>query len=259
MDIAEQVTQLRQDFNDVKQAGYDEGYRKGIAEGGGDNYYDTYWNTIQQNGKRIDYGQAFKSAYLTNELLNIKFPINFYDEELNKIGSCNQMFKLCGRLSGGIVDFTEICKKIDFSRVTSAVETFNNIRAKNIDVDFSNCTELRNTFNLGEGGFSFVDNIRLKVSSKCSFPGTFAYASSITDIQFTEGSEIGNSISFANSATLTSASVQSIIDALMPIPEGGTPQTITFHQTVRNNLTTDQVDTIKNVKGWSLIPINATN
>ena len=47
---------------DNQQKVFDAGYEKGKSEGGGDNWYDTFWNGFQNNGNRMDYAQAFRGA-----------------------------------------------------------------------------------------------------------------------------------------------------------------------------------------------------
>ena len=72
MTIAEQVTQLKQDFDEV----YDAGYAKGQAEGGDTEeayqqgvtdgkqaYWDIIWDGIQLGGEREDYSRAFSKYW----------------------------------------------------------------------------------------------------------------------------------------------------------------------------------------------------
>jgi hypothetical protein len=97
---------------------------------------------------------------------------------------------------------------------------------------------------------------KLIVPENLKYVGTFNGCSNLENITF-EG-VIGNNISFADSSKLTNASVQSIIDCLKDLT-GQTTQTLAVHQEVRNKMTPEQVDTIVNVKKWTLAPAASTN
>lgn len=255
MSIAEQITQLKQDFDEVKRAGYDEGYEKGIAEGCGD---DSFGDVFQDGGNRVNYKYACAGAGWNLELLKkaIKHPIVFPQEASVTMRRNMGMFYYLNIGGTDLMNMTEICERIDFSGCKTATRLFQNAKAKNITVDLSGCETLDNTFSTGDGGA--VDFINLKVSENAIFgdgtPGALSTFNnpSITEIRFLEGSVIGNSIKFT-SAELTAESVTSIIDTLMTITDD-VARTIQFHQDVRDKLTPTQEDTIVNVKKWTLLP-----
>ena len=77
----------------------------------------------------------------------------------------------------------------------------------------------------------------------------FSSCTKLKNIRFETGT-IPISISFVHSSFLTDESVQSIIDGLADLT-GQTAQTITFHLTVKNKLTEEQIVQITS-KNWTL-------
>ena len=71
----------------------------------------------------------------------------------------------------------------------------------------------------------------------------------LSDITFVNRS-IKWSLSIANSPLLTAESIQSIIDGLADLT-GQTAQTITFHSTVKNKLTEEQIASATS-KNWNI-------
>ena len=236
--------------------GYDEGKTEGIAEGynngkadgiteGKDNAYNEFWDSYQENGNRTRYRRAFcGSGWAAPGLLKPKYPI------VLSAGTSVQegMFEAFNIYSETMYDMTEICKMIDFSQCTNPIKLFTDAVAKNITCDFSSAVQLNQTFARPNGGN--LDYITLKVTENTTFPNTFAWQSFMTTVIFTEDSVIGNSISFADSPLLTSASVDSIINALKDLT-GETAQTLTLHVTVKANLTEAQTTAIS-AKNWLL-------
>lgn len=64
---------------------YDAGYGNGKLEGGGDGWYDTFWDAYQVNGTRYHWNEAFANQGWTNEIYEPKYPIS-------KIRYGNSMF-----------------------------------------------------------------------------------------------------------------------------------------------------------------------
>lgn len=115
-----------------------------------------------------------------------------------------------------------------------------------VTIDISGAT---NTTGLFSNSVAVATIRKLKVSESTPFAvDTFAWTTALTDITI-EGT-IGNSIAFPNSNKLTTASVQSIIDHLKELT-GAATQTLTFHATVKGNLTDAQKATIS-AKNWTL-------
>lgn len=85
------------------------------------------------------------------------------------------------------------------------------------------------------------------LSSVKSSVSTSFSCNSLKKITFKPGT-IHYSISFANNSGLLDESIQSIIDGLA---QTETAQTLTFHKTVKDKLTEEQIASI-NEKGWTL-------
>ena len=68
MSIAEKLTTVAENQQRVYDAGYNAGQQAG---GGGDNYYDTLWDSLQENGARVNYWGAF--AGWKDDIFNPKY------------------------------------------------------------------------------------------------------------------------------------------------------------------------------------------
>lgn len=214
--IKEEAIKLRENIDKV----YEAGFTAGQETGGSDQYdagfsdgqkseYDRFWDSFQENGNRTIYKLAFAGAGWTNDTLKIKYPIVFKPQLYHKINL--GLFERCGWV-GEKIDFTDICKMVDFSQYPNAEGVFRNANAKNITCDFSSCTALEQTFMCNDGGK--IDNITVKVSELCTkYINAFTYISTLKNITFVEGSVIAATIDFSYS-NLTVASMKSIISAL---------------------------------------------
>lgn len=229
MSIAEKLTTIAENEQKVYDAGKQ-------AE------YDKFWDSYQLNGERKLYMGAF--AGWNPENFNPKYPITpvgtngarYMFLSFNRIGLPQYMF-----------DMSPFNHMLDFSGATNAMSTFQDANVKNLYCDFSKCVSLQSTFYSANS--TWVDNITLKVSSLATtYTNAFYRQAELTEIRFTEDSEIAASISFVYSSKLTDESIQSIIDALGTVT---TTKTITFHDTVVNKLTDEQVSQIVN-KGWEI-------
>lgn len=174
-------------------------------------YYDAFWDIYQLNGSKTFYPYAFAGTGWRSETFKPKYPI----APIGATG-CEGMFYYFARIKSydnEMIDFTEINKILDFSGCTKATNTFRNACIKNLYCDFSNCTQLTKTFATDSGGM--IDFITLKVSEKAtSYTETFSYASSLTDLKFTEDSVIAGSINLQWSKNLNKASIENIISVL---------------------------------------------
>ena len=249
MEIADKIPQI-----------YNTGFQKGMkeAEGNGDTTAaynqgykegkDSFWETYQEGGNRKMYRYAFAGSAWTQELLDsVKYPIIFPVEATLTERSCLGMFSFLNLRSytqTDTLDMTEFCKKIDFSGCKTANNLFYCACVRNLTLDLSNCDTLAATFHAADGGN--IDNIKLKVSRKATFTNTFLN-SYIKNIEFMEGSEIGNNINFSRCAGLTKASIDSIADALIT---DGASRTVTFHADVE--LSPEQEAKIRG-KGWDIV------
>lgn len=185
---------------------------------GGKSQYDTFWDAYQENGTRGNYSFAFGGGGWTKNTLHIKYPINFPEEKDQWTRNNMSMFERCNYLHyssvSDAIDFTEICKIIDFSKCKSATNIFKNAQnIFNITCDFSNALTLDNTFNSSDGGTK-MNHIKLKVTEKCtSFSSTFHYCKQLTHLTFLEGSCIAAKIAFSHSP-LNKDSIVNIINTL---------------------------------------------
>ena len=183
------------------------------VDGGNDNYYDTFWDTFQNNGNRRVYFEGFRRGW-TDENYNPKYPI-----------------------------------VTDDSGNTNAYDMFiynTNITDTKVDIDISQSKTTRSLFM----SCTKLVTIRKIITSKnvTSYLSDFANCTALENIVF-EG-VIGCAISFSSSSKLSDASVQSIIDHLADLT-GQTAQTLTFHKTVGDKLTDTQKATIT-AKNWTL-------
>ena len=182
-----------------------------VYEAGKQAEYDACWDSYQDYGNRDYYSGAFGGAGWVEIIGEMKYPI--------KLGAyracCEYMFAYFNRDKTGnapLYDMTELSKKIDFSQVMSANNTFNNARIKNLTCDFSNAESLNSTFSGGNGGI--IENLTLKVTDKCkNFTAIFSYQTAMTTIGFTDDSVIAASISFAQSP-LIKESITNIMNTL---------------------------------------------
>jgi hypothetical protein len=135
MTTAERLLRAKQDLDDVYEAGKAQG-------GGGDSYYDTFWDGFQENGKRINYMMAFAYAW-DDDSFQPKYDIVpttnnsiFYMSKITKLKS--------------ILD--ELGVSLDFSKTNSILKVFQNSFVKEIPViDARNCTNISYAFNSNEG------------------------------------------------------------------------------------------------------------
>ena len=245
--IAEQVRQLKTDFDKVKQAGYEAGYNAGYTAGkseGGDILaayqqglvdgkqaeYDAFWDAYQAYGSRTDYSYAFYNW--KDELFNpkykfvktrtCKFPYAFYGSTIQDLSQ--HFFKSAAFQNA----FMNSC----VTKVGGVHATVSNSQLNNA---FFGCTLLEE---IGE----------ISCINSTYFTGAFSGCSELTKIIFVQGSKIGRSISFASSSKLSSDSVDSIFKSLTtPV---ATNQTLTFHKDTV--LTQEQKDAALAL-GWQIV------
>lgn len=185
-----------------------------IETGGGDNYYDTFWDTFQDYGNRRIYVECFRRGW-TDENYNPKYPI-----------------------------------VPDDSGNTNAYDIFmynENITDTKVDIDISQCKGTRCMFM----GCKNLVTIRKIITSEkvTSYDRTFNTCNNLENVTF-EGVICCN-IAFPNSSKLSDASIQNIIDHLADLT-GQTTQSLDLHTTTLLGLTDEQLTKISN-KNWSAI------
>lgn len=241
MSVADKLTTIAENQQKV----YDAGYNKGKADGR-QAEYDRFWDDYQQNGNRNDYKNAFSGTGWTEETLKPKYPVKIVDTTATS-RYATEMFRRLGYNNSKIwVDMTEICKRLDLSEALSIQGLLYNACAKNITLDASKSKTLQEAFRCGDGGV--LDNITLTVSSVCqNYTNAFYYCSNLTNLTFTDGSQIAASISLQWSP-LTRQSIESVMAALSTTATGNT---VTFKKSaVEAAFTTDE---------WNALSANRTN
>jgi hypothetical protein len=214
---------------------------KSIESGGGDNWYDTFWDVFQQNGTRTDYSQAFRNGCFNAETFKPKYNI-----KPTGSASCQNMFSnfpdevdLREILNecGVVLDFSQgIGNNVFMGSKFTALPVIN--CPSGIYSWFANCKSLHT-----------IEKLILNRDINATYLNGFGNCSALQNIVI-EG-EIGNSISFKNSSLLTVESVQSIIDCLVDYSGTDTSPVLTLHATVKAKLTEDQIAAITN-KNWTL-------
>lgn len=124
---------------------------------------------------------------------------------------------------------------------------------KRVTLNFStkNCTNFQHAFT-NQQVVEIVDGTPLDMSAVtvATRTGAFTTTPALKEVRFVKES-IPLNISFAQSANLSTDTIQSIIDGLADLT-GGTAQTLTLHATVGAKLTDTQKATIT-AKNWKLV------
>lgn len=267
MTIAEQITKLKKDFDEVKQAGYAEGYdvgynnggahgyseglaegktigyHNGYAKGDADGYdrgheqgvtdgkqevYDAFWDKLQQNGNRVSYQFAFAGVW-TADMFRPKYSMT--------PTSLNTAFH---SFDGSGLDMVAMLEELGITLDTSKCATWGSTfmwanidRLGVMDVRGANGA-LSNTF--AYGNIKTIDKLIVKPEN--TFTNTFEGNRALTSITI-EGT-IGNNISFNAQTNLSEASIKSVIDALSSTVSG---KTLTLSLTAVKNVFGEDAET----------------
>lgn len=240
--LQESANQINSDFQAIRSAIVDSGVEvadgtrtaeygakvREIYEKSKQDEYDAFWDAVQDYGNRDYFPYGFAGpgwgAYAEmlaarGEAFKPKYPIKFKSSSYSCIGLFYYFNRKANSEAGELIDFTEFCKKADFSQVTGANYAFDSARGRNITVDFSNATSLNYTFALSNGGNT--SNIFIKVSEKCTnLSYTFAYNVYMQKLTFMEGSVIAGNIDVHWSQWLNKASIISIMTHLSDTTSG---------------------------------------
>lgn len=216
----EKVLQLKQDFDEVYEAGKQ-------AE------YDAFWDTFQENGNRDNYRLAFAGKGWTTENFKPKYDIRprsnyhymlFYESTLE--GDLVEILNKCGVVldfsnTAGwaqyVFDRSKITRvgKCDFLGCNTMAATFSNSPLHTIDEvvvnanmvyrsAFDNCTELQNLkFSgvIGQSGLNFQWSTKLSKASIISVINALSTTTSglsiilpktAVDREFEEGDRLGS-------------------------------------------------------------------
>lgn len=253
MTIADQLKQAKADLDNVYQAGWlagdfegysrghGEGYTAGYEEGknagggGGDSYYDTFWDEVQVGGTRTDYNYGFCHSTWTDTIFKPKYPM--------KPSNVYYMFT-----QSAITTLKDI--DIDFSNVSSSglVRPFDGSAIKYIGViDISHLASPNiNTLFAGASKLETVELFKVSDAGTVTFStNTFQNCSALANINF--GGLLNSDINMS-ACPLTTASLQSIIDHMAT---AATQRTLTLSATAKANLTAEQNAAVT-AKNWKI-------
>ena len=173
--------------------------------GGGDNYYDVFWDAYQDNGVRNDYRSAFGRGWTAN---NFKPKYNIVPSST----LATSLFNAC-QCEG---DLVEICEnqgiEIDFSNVTYFEYLFYSTQFTRIGiVDASKAERFSNVFNYSSK-LKTIDKII--VNENVPLNNSFGGDRALEEIRF-EG-VIGKNVTLNECAKLSKASITNIINTASP-------------------------------------------
>lgn len=210
---------------------YSAGYEKGKSEGGGDSFYDTFWDARQSNGTPCDYSYAFYGKTWTTETFKPKYDIVPTKADYIFSGAFSSGFDLVEHLNS-------IGKSLDFSKCTSLPWLIYSSYVTHLGVidmrSVTSASGANNVFREANALYAKLKTIdKLIVSS--NYPmGTSSFGScgALEDITI-EGTITGN-FTIQNSSKLTVESAKSIITHLANYAgtEKEFTQSVKFHENV---------------------------
>lgn len=215
---------------------------EGKAAGGGDSYYDTFWDAFQQNGERNYYRYAFANYGWNSDNFKPKYDIVLTSTWATYLflNATNLNIDLAQRMQ-------ELGVKFVFDNFTNAAEMFRNSAITRIgELDFSKITEPYKCFD-NMPNLETVDKLIVSETVDVN-RSSIGECEALKNITF--DGLIGMSVSFRLTTLLTNASIQSIIDHLKDLT-GADTQTLTFHADVGAKLTDEQKATAS-AKNWTL-------
>lgn len=221
MTIAEQIARAKTDYDEV----YNAGYEKGKSEGGGDNYYDIFWDNAQaQTQGVLDYmfaGNAWND-------------VTFDPKYSMKPSKATGMFRRNG-FTGDIPALLERKNiTLDFSECTAMTYLFYESNFSRIGVvDCSKAGVLTGTF-----GYAYYCNTidEVILSEENTFNNTSFRLPSLVEIRI-RGTIANSGVDFRWSTKLSKASIESIINALSTTTSG---LTVTFSQEAIDRISAEE-------------------
>ena len=181
--------------------------KEGYGQGGGDNHYDAFWDSFQDNGNRRAYGYGFAGEGWNNDTFKPKYPII-------ATGDCSYMFN-----ENGVTDFDFVKEgvSLDLSGATLLTYAFRNCRGITHlgTIDCSNCTELNRTFYSCK--VETIDN--LIVHKNLKYSNTFDYVGYLVNLTVS-GTIAKTGFNISSAKSLSKESIESIINALSTTTSG---------------------------------------
>ena len=194
----------------------DEVYESGKASGGGDSYYDAFWDAYQQNGERVNYRTAFADNCWNDNNLIPKYDIvpTFATDMFRRGGATHYPDKI----------------NIDFSKCTEFGSCFNSCVFREIGiVDMRSAGNNLHYAIYNCGNLTKIEKVILKENQVVA-TSTFADNPKLESITF-EGVIVGV-INFGRSSKLSKSSIQNMFSCLS---NTATEQTLTLSKTAVNN------------------------
>lgn len=223
MNIAEKTLQLKQDFDDVYEAGKNK-------------EWSDFWDAFQYNGNRTNYINAFCGSGWNEITFFPKYDINA-DASGSNTNNAQSIFDGFNNTSMcEAFDFAERLEQQGVKLLTSSWEkhylSFANMKVTRLpELDFSNAKNGGYTF---QSSRSIITIDKIKSSVNTYWEGCFNYCEGLINL-IIEG-EIGKNINIRFSTKLSKASITSIINALS---DNVTDKTATFSKTAKTNAFTD--------------------
>ena len=203
-------------YDSGSSVGYNRGYADGEQIGLADGKqaeYDAFWNSYQDNGKRLCGIYLFAGYGWNSENYKPKWKPKILAEKYPNYST--SMFER----------FDNIQKKsplginegdIDFSEATVLEGTFRNANVAKVEMDCvpPNLTKMTGTFQMNGISTHTLTILKLGVNAKTSFDTECFRCGALSDISFIEGSVIGKAISFYHCAKLTKQSINNVFRVL---------------------------------------------
>ena len=181
--------------------------KEGYGQGGGDNYYDTFWDAYQDNGNRTDYLRAFGGIGWTNETFKPKHSIRPVCAT-NMFSDCRiTNLKKLMEDRGLVLDFSGIT----YNRVS---QVFSDSKITDLGIiDVSSCASIGYLFYRASNLVN-VEKLILSSNGNTTFAGNeFTSCQALKEIRV-EGVIGKTGFNISSAKNLSKASIESIINAL---------------------------------------------
>lgn len=242
MSVAEKVLQLKQDFDDV--------YEAGKAAGGGSGDYDQGYEDGKNSVVQIDRLvksctfpslNVFGTAEVELNFDNILSLVNLFQvtSAVNKNTTVEHLTINCSTLPTSI-------QQVIYSNGSSSDDTV--LKRLTFNVDTSKCMSFANAFT-GRCGLEIIDGKPLDFSASTQSINPFNRCYALTDFRVV-AETISQSFSLPSSTNLSTDTIQSVIDGLADLTDS-TTQTLALYATVAAKLTDEQKAAIT-AKNWTL-------
>lgn len=207
MTIANKLLRMKEDLDNVYEAGK-------AAGGGGDDYYDTFWDAFQQNGNRSSYLTGFAGHGWTDETFRPKHDMR--PTRASQMFTFSHIYDVKGALErqGVTLDTSQSTQlnslfQESWVQIAPTISTISCTTPNNL---FAHCQTLR-----------IVELVILRDDGGQTLNNAFLNCNLLEEIRF--AGKIASNVSFAQSVNLSRASMESIIAALSDTVTG---QTVTF-------------------------------